>query len=211
MSRSVCGVTFSTEVSILASLTTLRNAFLTDRQPLHHLVQHGALAVGKCCETLGEAFAIAGGLPGLSDEPQRLVDAVEQLLLAIWLLNKVDGAGFNGLDGDGDVSVSAENTIGMRAPIAFNSSWSAGPLVCAIPTSSTRQPGCSALKLSRNYCAERNVAACRPTEVTNSAIESSTVSSSSMMNTVGSGMWQFPGLATGSVNWNTQPPPAFPN
>src|SRR5580700_353925 len=79
-------------------------------------------------------------------------------------------------------------TIGIRAPRAFSSSWSAGPLVCAMRTSSTRQPGCPALKLSRNSCAERNVAARRPTEVTSSAIESKTAVSSSTMNTVGSDM-----------------------
>src|ERR1044072_417608 len=60
--------------------------------------------------------------------------------------------------------------------------------MCAMRTSSTRQPGCSGSKLSRNCCAERNVAALKPTEATSSAIESSTASSSSTMNTVGSGM-----------------------
>ena len=52
--------------------------------------------------------AAAGGTPVLRIAPQRVVDAVEQLLLAIGLLHEVHGAGLDCLDRNCDVAVTAE-------------------------------------------------------------------------------------------------------
>ena len=72
-------------------------------QSLDDFIQHAALTFRQRRKTLGKSLAAAGGSPIVCVAPQRVVDTVEQLLLAIRFLHEVDRTGLDRLDGDRDV------------------------------------------------------------------------------------------------------------
>ena len=95
------------------------------------------------------AFLAFNGLALGGISRQRLVDGVEKLLLLVRLLHEVDRARLDCAHGHSDVAVTADEDDRDRAFISRSLSRSDRPLIRAMRTSRTRQPGRDASNASR--------------------------------------------------------------
>src|SRR5213080_3573079 len=88
---------------------------------------------------------------------ERRGDRMQHVLIAKRLGQKIDRAGFHGLDGHGYIAVAGHEYDRNRIFALASSAWKSSPLTAGNRTSSTRQLATSGRLLRKKSAAEPNV------------------------------------------------------
>src|SRR5262249_8852666 len=147
----------------------------------HHLAFTLGQAVEACPHVRQALLVISPAAIALD----RRGDRVQHVLIAEGLGQKIDGAGFHGLDRHGDIAVAGHEYDGNVDVRLGELGLEIEPAYPRHLTSSTSQRPTSASSLRKNSAAEPNVSTLRLTDRNRLLSASRTDSSSSTMNTIG--------------------------